>query len=370
MDRLIDEIVKVSLADATAAAAATSVNTVAVLGVSSQSGAATKVCVSQNEVDTAFGSTSDLAKITKGFFLGLNPGKIVGIPTTAAPTKSTIAGLLDAALALGKDASNRPIDFYHVIIRFPSTADADDIIEMIDGDSSNVGLEEWCETNFKVAHVEIEDRTVAESVLSGMTKNPKRVAIYFHSETNQRSLAAAICGERCSKDPARGTWAHKNLPTLVADATSRSQLADANLNGLNVYCTVAGVDRMFFGTVGTALENETFNFIDSQIKKDWIKFRVQEKIFNLLGDANDGDGVDFNQGGIDAVVTAVTNVLSIAEDKEHRYILPGSSNVDAPLYEDIPDADKGIRNLPYVSGTFSIQESIHTVKTVQLQVVD
>ena len=56
MDRLIDEIVKVSVSDAIAAATPTSVNTAAVLGVSTASNAATQVLFDQASVETAYGT--------------------------------------------------------------------------------------------------------------------------------------------------------------------------------------------------------------------------------------------------------------------------------------------------------------------------
>ena len=110
-------------------------------------------------------------------------------------------------------------------------------------------------------------------------------------------------------------------------------------------------------------------FIDSQVKKDWLKFRNQEAIFDVLGSANNGDGVDFNDDGIPGIVAEMTDVFATAENNEHRYILPGSWEITAPLYKDIPAADKDVRNLPKVRAIFHIQESIHTVKTVELQVV-
>ena len=38
-------------------------------------------------------------------------------------------------------------------------------------------------------------------------------------------------------------------------------------------------------------------FIDSQVKKDWIRFRVQEALFDALRNANNGDGADYSDAG-------------------------------------------------------------------------
>lgn len=54
MDRIIDEIVKVSVKDAIASATVTSLNTAAVVGVTDKDGAKTQVAYDQKEVETAY----------------------------------------------------------------------------------------------------------------------------------------------------------------------------------------------------------------------------------------------------------------------------------------------------------------------------
>ena len=367
MDRLIDEIVKVSVSDAIAAATPTSVNTAAVLGVYTGGDATTQVLYDQDSVETAYGASSGVSKLSKSFFGEAdNPGRLVCIPVASDPTVANIASVLDAALGIGKDANGRDVDFYNVILRI-DTNDAQkvsDIIKMIEGDETHTGLDDWCKENFRLAHLEFTDRTVAQGVIDGLYKPTTRVAYYFHSESTGNSLAAALVADRCGNDPARGTWSHKTLGSVVADATTKAQLIDAQDKGLNVYVKIAGVERTYMGTTGS---NKTF--IDEVVKKDWLKFRTQEAIFNLLGQANNGDGVDYNDNGIQAVAAAVTSIFNTAMDNDHRYVLPDSTDVTVPKYADISADDKAVRNLPDVKATFSIQASIHTVKTLELQVV-
>ena len=374
MDRLIDEIVKVSVADVAQAATPTSVNTAAVLGVSTKTGAATQVLYDQSSVEEAYNSpasgndaayVSELSKVTRSFFAeDGNPGKLVCIPVAAEPTVATIATTLETALSMGRDGNGREVDFYNVIYRPGSSVTAANIVAMVEGDSTHQGIEDWCKENTRVCHIEITDRTKAAAVMADLSKPTTRVAFFFHSESIEKSLAAALVAERCGKDPARGTWAHKTLGSVVADATTKANLIDAQNAGLNIYAKVAGLSRTFFGTMG-----DSTSFIDSVIKKDWLKFRTQEAIFNLLGSANGGDGVDFNDNGIQSVAAAMNSIGTTAMDNEHRYVLPDSYEVTVPLYKDIPAEEKAVRNLPMVKATFEIQESIHTVKTVELQVV-
>lgn len=303
---------------------------------------------------------ADLVAVTKAFFEEAdNPGKIVCIPVDADPTASDIADTLDAALNMGRDANNRAIDFYNVIIRLGEGATLASVKYLA------LALEEWCKTNFKLAHIEVQDRTVGEDVQAALLEKPlTRVAIYFHKEASGKSLAAALVADRCGNDPARGTWAHKSLGSITADPTSKENLKDAQDLGLNIYAKIAGVDRTYFGTTGSKTA-----FIDEVVKKDWLKFRTQEAVFNTLGSANNGDGVDYNDDGIQAIAAAMNSIFNTAMDNDHRYVLPDSTDIQVPKYADIPAEDKAVRNLPDVKATFSIQASIHTVKTIELQVV-
>lgn len=361
MDRLIDEIVVVSVKDALASATATSVNTAAVVGLSGKSDSQVAVEYDLKGVETDYGKDSEIYKLAEAFFREeSNPGKLVCIPVSKDPSADDIADTLDEAITLGKDKNGRTIDFYHVIVR----ASKETVATAIQGLAS--ALQDWCAENFRVAHVEIQKRDVAEAVALNFAEiTLKRVFFYFHEEANGRSLAAALVASRCYSDPARGTWAHKTLTSVLPDATSKDNFKDATEKGLNVYCMVAGVPRTFFGSAAGGKY-----FIDEQIKKDWLKFRVQESIFNLLGQANNGDGIDYNDVGIDSVVSAVIDIFTTATDQSHRYVLPGSFNVTAPKYDDIPVEEKKKRNLPDVKASFSIQASIHTVKTVELQVIE
>lgn len=369
MDRLIDEIVEVRVTDAAAAAASTSVNTVAVFGLTSKQDA--KVSVELNlehnedgdSVEDHFGKDSDLYKVAETFFNEENnTGRLVCIPFASEPTADKVdefIGILESALSVGKDENKRDVDFYHVVLRLSSSMTAGNIQALSEA------LQEWCAKNYKVAHVEIQDRAVAKTVASNFVKNPlKRVYFYFHKEENGRSLAAALVAERCSKDPARGTWAHKTLTSVKPDATTKANLVDAQDNGVNIYCTVAGVNRTFFGSAAGKKY-----FIDEQIKKDWLKFRTQEAVFNILGAANNGDGVDYNDAGISAIAAAINNIFTIAADNDHRYIMPDSFDVQVPKYADIAKDKKEERILPDVKVPFAIQSSIHTVKYIELQVV-
>lgn len=477
MDRIIDEIVKVSVKDAIASATVTSLNTAAVVGVTDKDGAKTQVAYDQNEVEEAYetgekrvifieptlsgtlasgdvelecsgnvvatakiktgdnastvrtlvkalasdfnsgkpgkgvpgykavasatrltitsdayGATAsedgvfsidynstgfsgspnntdgvegaDIVKVTKAFFQEeANPGKLVCIPVAADPSGSDIADILEEALEMGKDDNHRDIDFYNVIIRLGSGATSSSVVSLA------VALDEWCGENFRFGHIDVQDRAVAEDAIAALVDyNITRVAIYFHLEESGKVCGAAIVADRCGNDPAKGTWALKTLDSLVADPTTKANFKDAQSLGLNIYAKVSGVDCLYFGTVCAPDK-----FIDSVMKKDWMKFNAQIAIFDALRKGNNGDGITFDDAGINDVVTALTSVGTKAADKDHQYIMDDVEHqfeVEAPKYKDIPKEDVKVRNLPKVKMRFSIMDFIHTVKTVELQVVE
>ena len=112
-------------------------------------------------------------------------------------------------------------------------------------------------------------------------------------------------------------------------------------------------------------------FIDNIVKDDWIRFNVQSRIYQLLGEANNGNGVTYDDAGIAAVAAAVLNVLTVAQDTDHQYVMVDSATVDYKPYSYLAKnyaEDVRKRNLPLISGRYARMNSIHTVVQVQLLV--
>lgn len=368
MSRLIDEIVEIKLSELAASAASASVNTVAVLGLSDKSDAEVAVKFDLNSVSEAYDDGESMSNIThsaRSFFTEtMTPGKLVCIPVSDEPSVSTITDILDGALAKGTDSDGNEIDFFHIYYQVPAEATAEDIIALIIGDKDNVGIDDWCVLNDKIFHLEVSDKEVGYAVLDGIQKELKNTAIYFHSETTGISAAGAAIADRCGNDPARGTWALQTFTSLTPNILTKTELKKAMDKGLNVYTSIAKVGCLINGFCGSAT-----NFIDSVVKKAWVKFRIQEAVFNTLRQSNSGYGVTYGDPGIIAIQAAIQDVFTLAADGEHQYVMPDSYEVIVPKFADIPDEDRKKRNLPFVKATFQIQDYIHTVKTIQIQVV-
>ena len=192
-----------------------------------------------------------------------------------------------------------------------------------------------------------------------------RAGICYHVDptgaaARNDSLSGALAGLKLGKDPALGTWAHKRLNSVSPDNLSSLDFQAATDKKANVYVRTAGVNRTAFGTFADG------TFIDSVCKRDWVKARMQERIFGLLGEANDGEGVDYDDNGIQAVAAVITGTL--AEAFARKYIMEDYS-VITPEFVQIPAQDRAARNLPLVKFRFSILDSIHTAKPIEGAVV-
>ena len=348
MDKKMDYVVKVVVTDALAQATPSAVNTVALVG-GSEDGSDVGIMYSTDDIAETYGEDSELHVLSKSFFGENNPGKVACVPFDW--DSDDIEKVLNSALEAA--------DLYHFVIRAPRDTSAEELVTLA------TKLNSWCSANYRFAHLESQDFDKAIDALIGLNElKPARVAIYYHDEPLGYSLAAAIVADRCAVDPARGTWAHKSLKTVTPDKLKTAQFAQAKNNGLNVLTSVAGVARLFFGTAGASTK-----YIDSQIKKDWIKFRTAEEIYNLLGSANGNYGVEYDDGGIQSVGAAVNKILTQANGSTRRYIMDNSWDVTVPLFADIEKAQVEKRNLPDIRATFSIMQSIHTVEQVDLIVV-
>ena len=128
--------------------------------------------------------------------------------------------------------------------------------------------------------------------------------------------------------------------------------------GYNVYTDIAKSSRLFLGTTCGPTD-----FIDTIVKADWIKFRVQEAVFKLLQTGNEGYGIDLDDNGISAIGAAVTDVLTTAF--KNHYVMDGYT-VTLPLFADLPAADKAKRKLSGIKGRVKLMDSVHTVLDIDI----
>lgn len=347
MDSKIENIIKVNVNDLGSFITPEGVNTIALVVVDGTVSTA-KSYTSQDEIKTDFGDSSDAYKISSSFFVQSNrPSNIVIIPVDDE-TPSTITAAIT-------DAINAGLEFYHIVFRSTASTAALNI-------ALRTALETYASANYKIVHIEYGDNTQnADLITDAGTKEYKRTALYFHDfeEKETECLPLALCTARCSSDSARGTFALKGLVGITADSFTATTMKTATDGGINIYTKIGNIACTFFGTIDDAV------FIDSQIKKDWIRFRVQEALFDALRNANNGDGADYSDAGIQGITGVISNVFATAASKDNRYIMEEYS-VEAPKMSDIAAAKKAGRIIPQIKGSFYIMNSIHKIEKVDL----
>ena len=390
MAEIIDQIVKISIQDAISSVTTVDVNTVALVGLATSQTPAAGEFSSVAGAESAYGANSELAAMVRTFFAqDAQPSRVVCIPAgeTAA---ATLAAVKTAAASF---------NFYHVVVGTWDESVSDTIL------TGTNGWQEWLADAKKVLHIQVNDPTSLKSL------GADRIAIYKHdeiqkitqtvttsttttvttlaelpsgwtdgnlydSETESSTtttievsvefLPVAIVALRCANDSAKGTFAHKKCKGITADSYTVEQYNGWIDGGINIYTKVSGEARLFMGTTGS---NETF--IDQKVKDDWIRFNVQSRIYKLLGEGNDGNGVNYDDAGIGAVAASVLNVLTLAQDTDHQYVMADSASVDYKPYSYLVAnyaADVRKRNLPLISGRYARMNFIHTVVQVSLQV--
>lgn len=391
MAQIIDQIVKISIQDAISSVTTVDVNTVALVGKAEGKDAAEVSSLAGAK--TAFGEDSELYQMMKAFFSqDSHPSRVVGIPAGS-----------DALAAV--QAASENFDFYHVVV---ATDDAQALTL-----ASIKEWHEWAADVKKMVHIQVPNVAAMAGTDNRADAGYDRVAVYVHKEMNSVTqtvydsktrettvtklyelpsgwtdhsskkvttagtetttvevswefLNVGVVALRCASDSARGTFAHKKCKGVTPDSYSVEEYNKAIDSGLNIYVKVSGEARLFMGTTSS---NE--KFIDQIIKDDWIRFNVQSRIYKLLGEGNDGNGVNYDDAGIGAVAASVLNVLTVAQDTDHQYVMTDSASVDYKPYsylvENYAD-DVRKRNLPLIKGRYARMNSIHTVVQVDLQV--
>lgn len=364
MAQIIDSIVKININEAISTVSTTSVNTIAMVGPATDQTAPDYLECSSAEDAEVFGTSSILyGMVASAFSQAACPAKIVAIK----------AASFSDALEKVKAAEDAHLDFYHIVGKFD-----DETFPTATAFTSTGGWNEYLGANFKILHLELDDTSDGFATIKGLAASliaacSDRVALYQHSGTG--NLAASLVANRCALDSAKGTFAHKKVKNVTYDNYSKSDFDALTAKCINVYTVAAGEARLFMGatcgktvTLDSTGEISPASFIDNIVKDDWIRFNVQSKIYTLLGEANDGNGVTYDDSGINAVGAAILQIFAKAADTDHQYIMDGYS-VEVKSYEYLKTnyaSDVQARNLPLVKGRYARMNSIHTVKNVEL----
>lgn len=370
-DKKTELVVRVDVNRGGSAITATSVDVVGIIvkesPVSGEKENAGKYYTSAAEVAKIFGEDSEAAKCAARFFAQATHPDSLYIACVAAKSVSEIRKAVESGAFVS-------VYHWYVVLGAPTDSDKKEVLALLKE------LDAVASSEYKVFHVgmDVDSDDAAERVkelfdgfmdgetkVSGLTASGVfRVAVYGHDTTLYKDdhVGLSVTSQRCgtASGSVRGTFAHKELVGDSPDELSLTRFKAAMDCGLNVYTTLAGAPDFVFGTTGGPS-----SYIDTVIKADWLKFRIQEAVLQLLKNANQGYGLDMSDEGIADIGASVTLVFARAEK---LHVIMKDYTITLPLYADLPAKDKKDRRLSGIKGRAVLMDSVHTVVPIEINV--
>ena len=271
--------------------------------------------LSASEVDSDADLSSGEKALAKTLFMQKNnPGKLL------------IGGANELGLGLSEFLAKDP-RFYGVV------ANAEDF-----GDD-NFGFFSWCEANDKLGffssdNAAIKAGTPGNDFLVAQAGNFSHgVCLWNNGGALGPALAWSAAKLHANPDRFSTVWSHTTLQGITADeltSAERDEILEANGN---VYLPFKGIPVTFPGVVASGA------WIDEVVVRDWMVARCGEAIAQLLVDVSSlQQKIPYTQEGLEQIASVVQAVLSRGEAIGH--FVAGSSSVEVPPMEEIPQADK------------------------------
>lgn len=181
-----------------------------------------------------------------------------------------------------------------------------------------------------------------------------RTALLF-SRLPHKASGAAWAGNQLPFDPGSTTWAFKTLAGVPADSfPDAGEIVFMKAKNCNYYSTVAGINVTQQGKTASG------EFIDVTIFLDWLKARMQERIFSLLANSKK---IPFTAAGIGLIENTVRAQLAEGvrvgglEDDD---VL----QVTVPLISEVDPVDKANRLLKTVRFQATLAGAVHELVVI------
>lgn len=215
----------------------------------------------------------------------------------------------------------------------------------------------WVESNEKLCGLATSDSNAisgtGDIIEDLQTNNYARTFGIYHPDAdltaNDPYSDAAWLGKLFPYDPGTSTWKFKTLAGVPSYTLSTSERNTVLGKNGNIYTVVSGVAITEEGWVG---EGE---FIDIIRGTDWLKARIQERIYTLLINQQK---VPYTDGGIRAIEGELKAQLQDAVGINFL----SEFTTSAPNAADISIINKGNRLLPDITFTAKYAGAIHSVE--------
>jgi hypothetical protein len=159
--------------------------------------------------------------------------------------------------------------------------------------------------------------------------------VYFWKNDPSNYPDVAWFSECLPFEPGSQTWAFKSPTGITADSLTPGQESAIWAKNGNTYTTTAGVSLT---RKGFCVSGER---IDVMVGVDWIKARLQERVFGLLVNNRK---IPMDDNGILLVYNKVAEVLKEAEAR--GILVAGETTITAPRYKDLTAEQKLAGELP------------------------
>lgn len=214
----------------------------------------------------------------------------------------------------------------------------------------------WTESNEKLYVVDSGDTeiiTVADGSATDIAHALKvsgyaRTALIYHPHTG-KFAAAAFAGACLPLDPGSETWMFKALAGVPSVSLTPSHITNLKAKRANYYYTVAGRAITAEGTVMSS----AVGYLDILRFRDWLKVRMQERIFLRLANAKK---IAYTDAGI-AIIEA--EVRAQLRDGVNVGGLTDDFTVTVPKAKDANPTDRANRVLRGVSFNANIAGAVH-----------
>lgn len=224
------------------------------------------------------------------------------------------------------------------------------------------GFAEWIQANKQLgAFFSIDSDNIAASETASMAyvnsdDNNDRVSVWYHHDSGSQ-LAAAVLGDTFPLDPGSLTFKFRQLTGVASSNLTQTQVENLKAKNANYYVEIGGVDITAEGVMGSG------QFIDVIRDTDWLKARLESRIYSRLANSNK---VPFTDRGIQIIVSELAGTF--AEAKSAGVISDDTETVIVfPRAADVPALDKAARNLTGISASDVLAGAIHKT-TVQVNI--
>jgi hypothetical protein len=182
-------------------------------------------------------------------------------------------------------------------------------------------------------------------------KNYDRSVAIYHNIANE-FVDAAFVGRMLPFDPGSATAKFKTLKSISADNVTSGEVSNASSKNVNVYTTVGGVDILAEGKVSSG------EFFDVIVGLDWLKARIQERVYQVLSVS---PKIPYTDAGVSVIENQLRAQLQLAVGQGVLAANPAFTT-SVPLVANVPNNDKANRFLPNVNFTGTLAGAIHKVK--------